>query len=304
MPLSQAHNSDETIAVIGAGLMGTGIAHAIITSGRKASLVDTDSSALERAFSNIAKILDDGVKRGKVDDLEAQAAVKRLKTFNSLSDALDQSVSLLIETVSESLEAKIAVLSIADAELPDETILATNTSALSISEIAASTKRPDKVIGMHFFNPVHKMKLVEIVRGLSTSAETVETTKRWVDQLNKISIVVRESPGLTTSRMSALLGNEAMYMLSEGLASAEDIDAAMRGAFNHPMGPLELGDLTGWDTRLSVLQHLHKTLGEKYRPCPLILTMVKAGRFGRKTGHGIYRYEDGKRIANSGMATR
>ena len=146
------------------------------------------------------------------------------------------------------------------------------------------------------------MKLVEIVRGLGTSADTVARARAWSAAIGKTSIVVNESPGLTTSRMSALAGNEAMYMLMEGVASAEDIDTAMRVAFNHPMGPLELGDLTGWDTRLAVLQYLHATFGEKFRPCPLIIKMVKAGRLGRKTGHGVYKYDDGQKVPGSGLA--
>ena len=154
---------------------------------------------------------------------------------------------------------------------------------------------------MHFFNPVHKMRLVELVRALQTSEATIAAARDWSDRIGKQSILVNEAPGFTTSRVSALLGNEAMWMLSEGVASAEDIDTSLRMAFNHPMGPLELGDLTGWDTRLKVLQYLHQTLGEKFRPCPLILKMVKAGRYGRKTGHGVYLYENGEKVAGSGL---
>ena len=155
---------------------------------------------------------------------------------------------------------------------------------------------------MHFFNPVHKMKLVELVLGIATDAATVALTREWVEAIGKTSILVNESPGLTTSRMSAMLGNEAMWMLQEGTASAEDIDTALRMGFNHPMGPLELGDLTGWDTRLSVLRYLHSTLGEKFRPCPLIIKMVAAGRHGRKTGHGVYQYDAaGQRVPGSGL---
>jgi 3-hydroxybutyryl-CoA dehydrogenase len=154
---------------------------------------------------------------------------------------------------------------------------------------------------MHFFNPVHKMKLVELVLGLATSAATTARARSYADAIGKTSIVVNEAPGLTTSRMSALLGNEAMYMLMEGTASAEDIDIALRLGLNHPMGPLELGDMTGWDTRLSVLRYLHQTLGEKFRPCPLIIKMVAAGRLGRKSGRGVYSYENGERVAGSGL---
>ena len=204
--------------------------------------------------------------------------------------------------MSENLAVKKAVLAEAVPLLLDGALLATNTSALSVTEIAASVPHPERVIGMHFFNPVHKMKLVELVLGIATDAATVALAREWVEAIGKTSILVNESPGLTTSRMSAMLGNEAMWMLQEGTASAEDIDTALRMGFNHPMGPLELGDLTGWDTRLSVLRYLHSTLGEKFRPCPLIIKMVAAGRHGRKTGHGVYRYDAaGQRVPGSGL---
>jgi 3-hydroxybutyryl-CoA dehydrogenase len=157
---------------------------------------------------------------------------------------------------------------------------------------------------MHFFNPVHKMKLLEIVRGVATSEETIARARGWGEAIGKTSILVNEAPGLTTSRMSALMGNEAMHMLQEGVASAEDIDTALRLGFNHPMGPLELGDLTGWDTRLAVLEYLHSTLGDRFRPCPLIRKLVKAGRTGRKAGRGVYEYVDGRRLPGSGVSLR
>ena len=209
--------------------------------------------------------------------------------------------ALGIEAVFEDKGVKSDLFKKLDKICSLKTILATNTSSIPLTRIGAATQRPDKVIGMHFFNPVHKMKLVELVRGLATTDEVVVRTKALCDAIGKTSITVNESPGLTTSRMSALLGNEAMYMLQEGTATAEDIDTALRMGFNHPMGPLELGDLTGWDTRLSVLRYLHQTLGEKFRPCPLIIKMVAAGRPGRKTGHGVYRYEDGNRVPGSGL---
>src|SRR5690606_2152197 len=195
-----------------------------------------------------------------------------------------EGADLLVETVSENLSIKQAVVRDAAAVMAADAVIATNTSALSVTEIAAAIDDSSRVIGMHFFNPVHKMKLIELVRGLETSDETLVRTRAYCDALGKTSIVVNESPGLTTSRMSALLGNEAMWMLQEGTATAEDIDTALRLGFNHPMGPLELGDLTGWDTRLSVLKYLHSTLGDKFRPCPLIIKMVAAGNYGRKTG--------------------
>lgn len=290
----------EKIVVVGAGLMGTGIAHAFASSGFTTLLVDTNGAALTQARASIEKILADGVRLGKVSEEQAQASLANLLTGSDLSEAAT-GANWLVETVSEQLAVKKAVIALAAPLLADDAIIATNTSALSVTEIAASVPGAERVVGMHFFNPVHKMKLIELVRGLATSDEVVARTRTLCDQLGKTSIVVNESPGLTTSRMSALLGNEAMWMLQEGTATAEDIDTALRLGFNHPMGPLELGDLTGWDTRLSVLRYLHQTLGEKFRPCPLIIKMVAAGRLGRKTGHGVYRYEEGKPVAGSGL---
>ena len=293
-------DKQEKIVVVGAGLVRTGIAHGFASSGYPTVLVDTNPESLSRARGNIGKILEDGVSLGKVSAESAQASLARLSTSGDLAEAA-QGADWLVETVSERLDVKRAVVAQAEPLLAPGAIIATNTSALSVTEIAAALASPERVIGMHFFNPVHKMKLVELVRGLATSDEALVRTRELCGAMGKTSIVVNESPGLTTSRMSALLGNEAMYMLQEGTASAEDIDTALRLGFNHPMGPLELGDLTGWDTRLSVLRYLHQTLGEKFRPCPLIIKMVAAGRFGRKTGHGVYRYEEGTRVPGSGL---
>lgn len=290
----------EKIVVVGAGLMGTGIAHAFASSGFTTLLVDTNAASLTQARASIEKILSDGVRLGKVSEEQAKASLANLLTGGDLSEAA-AGANWLVETVSEQLAVKKAVIGLAAPLLAPDAIIATNTSALSVTEIAASVPGAERVIGMHFFNPVHKMKLIELVRGLATSDEVVARTRTLCDQLGKTSIVVNESPGLTTSRMSALLGNEAMWMLQEGTATAEDIDTALRLGFNHPVGPLELGDLTGWDTRLSVLRYLHQTLGEKFRPCPLIIKMVAAGRLGRKTGHGVYLYEEGKPVAGSGL---
>lgn len=290
----------DKIVVVGAGLMGTGIAHAFTSSGFATVLVDTNAEALAKSRLGIEKILDDGVKLGKVAAADAATAKMRLSIDGDLAHAA-QGAQLLIETVSEKLDIKKAVLATAAPVLAVGAVIATNTSALSVTEIATGVPSPERVVGMHFFNPVHKMKLVELVRGLATSDETVARSRAWSDAIGKTSIVVNESPGLTTSRMSALLGNEAMWMLQEGTATAEDIDTALRLGFNHPMGPLELGDLTGWDTRLSVLRYLHSTLGDKFRPCPLIIKMVAAGRYGRKTGHGVYRYEGGQKVPGSGL---
>lgn len=280
--------------------MGTGIAHGFVSAGLQTVLVDTNAQSLTKARGAIEAILNSGVSLGKISTAQAEAALARLSTASDLSEAAS-GANWLVETVSEQLAIKKAIVAQAAPLLAPDAIIATNTSALSVTEIAASIDSADRVIGMHFFNPVHKMKLVELVRGLATSDETVARTRDLCDAMGKTSIIVNESPGLTTSRMSAMLGNEAMYMLQEGIATAEDIDTALRMGFNHPMGPLELGDLTGWDTRLSVLRYLHQTLGEKFRPCPLIIKMVAAGRLGRKTGHGVYRYEDNKAVPGSGL---
>ena len=292
---------NSNVVVVGSGLMGTGIAHAFVSSGYATLLVDTNDKALEQARQGIEDILDAGVKLGKVSAADAATAKSLLKVSTTLDDA-PVDASLLIETVSENLVVKQSVVKQAAQRLGDTAILATNTSALSVTEIASVVDKPQRVIGMHFFNPVHKMKLVELVLGIATDEQTVADTRAWCDAINKTSILVNESPGLTTSRMSAMLGNEAMWMLQEGTACAEDIDTALRMGFNHPMGPLELGDLTGWDTRLAVLKYLHATLGDKFRPCPLIIKMVAAGRLGRKVGHGVYSYdENGKALPGSGL---
>lgn len=292
---------DRKVVVVGTGLMGTGIAHAFAISGFATVMVDVNAGALGKARSSIARILEDGVRLGKLGAEQQQNALNNLSEATSVAVAAD-GADLLVETVSENLSIKQAVVREAATVMRPDSVIATNTSALSVTEIASSIDDASRVIGMHFFNPVHKMKLIELVRGLQTSDETLVRTRAYCNALGKTSIVVNESPGLTTSRMSALLGNEAMWMLQEGTATAEDIDTALRLGFNHPMGPLELGDLTGWDTRLSVLKYLHSTLGDKFRPCPLIIKMVAAGNYGRKTGRGVYAYDEkGQQIPGSGL---
>jgi len=289
------------VTVVGAGLMGTGIAYAFAVSGFAVVLVDNDRTSLDRAVKQIGKLIDDGLARGKLAAEAAKSARSRLHGTTEIGEESATS-ALLIETATEKLDVKHAIMRRAAEVVGRQTVIATNTSALSITEIAAVVPEPERVIGMHFFNPVQKMKLVELIRGLATDATTLERTRTWVEAIGKTPITINESPGFVTSRMSALMGNEAMYMLAEGVATAEDIDTALRMAFNYPMGPLELGDLTGWDTRLSVLQYLHNVLGEKFRPCPLIIKMVKSGRHGRKTGAGVYSYDaDGKRVPGSGI---
>lgn len=287
--------------MVGAGLMGTGIAYTFAAAGCSVLLVDSSAEALGRAAKQIDSLLRAAVQRNLLAQDAADAALRALRTQPKLDEALGAS-RLFVETATENLAIKQGIFREAEKLLPAGALLATNTSALSITEIGSVLKQPERLVGMHFFNPVHKMKLVELVRGLMTNAESIATAQAWAKRIGKTSIVVNEAPGFTTSRMSALMGNEAMYMLAEGVATAEDIDTSLRLAFNHPMGPLELGDLTGWDTRLAVLEYLHKVYGEKFRPCPLIAKMVKAGRHGRKTGRGVYSYDaDGNRIPGSGL---
>jgi len=196
----------------------------------------------------------------------------------------------VIEAVPEKVDLKLEIFSVLNKECRPETVLASNTSSLSLTEIAAAVDKPDRFIGMHFFNPVHKMKLVEIIKALETSEETVNVTKSVSEKMKKETVVINESPGFVTSRINAMIGNEAFYMLQEGVASAEDIDKALKLGLNHPMGPFEMVDLVGLDTRLSILEYLHRSLGEKYKPCPLMAKYVKEGRLGRKSGKGVYDY--------------
>jgi 3-hydroxybutyryl-CoA dehydrogenase len=270
--------------------MGRGIAYAAAVGGFDTSLHDVSSAALDRAVTQIRKDLDEGVARGKVEASEAKAALGRLVPIQDP----DPDADFVIEAVPEDISLKLRLFASLDAACRPDVVLASNTSGLSITEIAASTTRPARVVGMHFFNPVPKMKLVEIVRGLETGEDAIGTVEAVARRMGKESVVVRESPGFITSRINAMIGNEAFYMLEAGVASARDIDKALKLGLNHPMGPFELVDLVGLDTRLSVLEFLHASLGDKYRPCPLLVQYVKAGRLGRKAGRGVYEYADAK----------
>ncbi len=281
----------KTIAVIGAGTMGRGIAHVAALGGYRTILEDLLPNALRRAESEIRTNLDKAVELGKVSSGDAQAAVGRLEYAGSVEGAAREA-DLVIEAVPEELESKIEIFTLLDKICRPGTILASNTSSLSISEIAGVTYRASKCVGMHFFNPVHKMKLIEIVRAAQTDDETISAAVEVGKRMGKEIVVIKESPGFITSRMNAMIGNEAFYMLGEGIASAEDIDKALKLGLNHPMGPFELVDLVGLDTRLHILNYLHQTLGEKYRPAPLLVEYVQAGRLGRKAGKGVYDYPE------------
>jgi 3-hydroxybutyryl-CoA dehydrogenase len=277
------------IAVLGAGTMGHGIAHAAMAAGYDTRLYDVSADAIDRGRASIETIVGRGVDLGKISAAEADAMVRRLNTTTSLALALD-GCDFVIESVPERIDVKIALLGEVDRLVSPGVVVATNTSALSISELASSTRNPRRVAGMHFFNPVHKMKLVEIVQALESAPETLAAIENVSRQMGKETVLVRESPGFITTRVNASIGNEAFYMLLEGVASARDIDKALKLGLNHPMGPFELVDLVGLDTRLSILEYLHRSLGEKYRPCPLLAQYVKAGRLGRKVGRGVYEY--------------
>ncbi|WP_425456361.1 3-hydroxyacyl-CoA dehydrogenase family protein [Brevibacillus fluminis] len=269
--------------------MGRGIALAGALGGFRVKVNDVSEESLGKASHYIETTMQHSVARGFLDKENAEEALQRITYTTDMGEAV-RDVSLVIEAVFESMELKVEIFKKLDERTHPDTILATNTSTMSPTEIAASTSRPDKCIAMHFFNPVHKMKLIEIVRGLQTSDETVEFVKKVAVKMGKETVQVNEFPGFVTSRMNCLIGNEAMNILMEGVASAEDIDRAMKLGLNHPMGPLELADLVGLDTRLRNMEYLHKTLGEKYRPCPLLIKYVKAGRLGRKSGAGFYDY--------------
>jgi 3-hydroxybutyryl-CoA dehydrogenase len=283
----------ETIAVIGAGTMGRGIAHAAALGGYRTILEDILPNALRRAETEIRANLDKAVEIGKVSAGDADAAFARLEYANSVPEAAREA-DLVIEAVPEELESKIEIFTLLDKICRPTTVLASNTSSLSLTEIASVTYRAKKIVGMHFFNPVHKMKLLEIVRALETDDDTLTTAADVGRRMGKEIVVIKESPGFVTSRINAMIGNEAFYMLQEGVATAEDIDKAVKLGLNHPMGPFELVDLVGLDTRLHILEYLHKTLGEKFRPAPLLVQYVKAGRLGRKAGRGVFEYPEYK----------
>jgi 3-hydroxybutyryl-CoA dehydrogenase len=281
----------QTIAVIGAGIMGRGIAHAAALGGYRTILEDLLPTALRKAESEIRANLGRSVELNKVTAADADAAIRRLEYAGSVEEAAREA-DLVIEAVPEEMESKIEIFTLLDKICRPTTILASNTSSLSVTEIASVTYRAKKCLGMHFFNPVHKMKLLEIVRALDTDDETLAAAVEVGKRMGKEAVVIKESPGFITSRINAMIGNEAFYMLQEGIASAADIDKALKLGLNHPMGPFELVDLVGLDTRLSILEYLHKSLGDKYRPAPLLVQYVKAGRLGRKSGRGVYEYPE------------
>ncbi|MDM5225749.1 3-hydroxyacyl-CoA dehydrogenase [Cytobacillus sp. NJ13] len=279
----------KNIVVIGSGVMGRGIAYVSAVGGFHTTLVDISREQLIGAEKEVDSIFEKGLARNKITAADMQASKNRLTYSVSLAQHVSEA-DLVIEAVPEVMDIKKNIFEVIDQHAPEHCCFATNTSTMSPTEIGSFTKRPDKVIAMHFFNPVQKMPLVEIIKGLETSEETAQLIKRAAEQMGKETVVINEFPGFVTSRISALVGNEAFYMLQEGLGTPEEIDKAIKLGLNYPMGPFELGDLVGLDTRLNNLKYLHSKLGEKYRPAPLLEQYVKAGRLGRKTGRGVYDY--------------
>ncbi|HEU4941173.1 MAG TPA: 3-hydroxyacyl-CoA dehydrogenase NAD-binding domain-containing protein [Candidatus Eisenbacteria bacterium] len=276
-----------SITVIGAGIMGRGIAFVAARAGFDTKVIEPSAKAIDSARAEIDKVIARGKEKGELDS-KASEQVGSIAWATAIDAA--KGSDLVIEAVPESVPLKADLYAKLAPQLAPNAILATNTSGLSITELAATSDRAPRFVGMHFFNPVHRMRLVELIRGLETSDETLAVTEEVARAMGKETVVVRESPGFVTSRINALIGNEAFAMLEAGVASARDIDKALKLGLNHPMGPFEMVDLVGLDTRLSILEYLHRTLGEKYRPSPLLVQYVKAGRLGRKVGRGVYDY--------------
>lgn len=279
------------ISILGTGTMGRGIAYLAAVAGYDTVLFDAEPAALDHARAAIDAILRKGVEKGKIAAEAASAAAERLHLVPELEPAVN-AADLIIEAVPENLELKTELFAQADLFCPAEAILASNTSSISISKLAANVERRDRFVGMHFFNPPHVMKLIEIVRGERTADETVEQVRAVAEAMGKTPIIVRDSPGFATSRLGVAIGLEAIRMLEEGVASAEDIDRAMELGYNHPMGPLRLTDLVGLDVRLGIAEYLAATLGPRFEPPQLLRELVSQGKLGKKSGEGFYRWQE------------
>lgn len=279
----------KTIGVIGAGQMGNGIVQVAAQAGYQVIMQDIADEALKRGRNTIEKNLRKAVELGKMAPEKVEPILNNIKLTLSLSDVAKS--DFVVESATENLELKLDIFRQLDKEAAPDVILATNTSSQSVTKLAAVTGRTSQVVGMHFFNPVHLMKLVEIIEGVETAPATVEVVKEIAGRIGKETVVIKDFPGFATSRISAMLGNEAFYMLMDGLGTPEDIDKALVLGLNLPMGPLKLGDLVGLDTRLKVLENMHQTLGERFRPCPLMRKYVEAGRLGKKVGKGVFNYD-------------
>ncbi len=277
------------MAVLGAGTMGHGIAQVCAVAGCRVVMRDVGEDVVERGLGRIRESLEKLAGKGRIEAGAKDAALGRIATTTDIGEAV-KDADLVVEAIPERMALKIETFRAVDESAPAHALLASNTSSLSVTEIAGATERPDRVLGMHFFNPVPIMELLELVRGLRTSDETVAAGRAFAERIGKRPIVVRDWPGFATSRLGVALGAEAIRMLEAGVASAEDIDLAMELGYRHPMGPLKLTDLVGLDVRLAILEHLHREVGEQFRPPTLLRQMVRAGKLGRKTGEGFYKY--------------
>ena len=279
----------QTVGIVGAGTMGNGIAQACAVSGIDVVMVDISEAAVQKGLATVAGSLDRLIKKEKITEADKAAALSRIKTSTSYDDL--KSAQLVIEAATENYELKVKILKQLDALLGQDVIVATNTSSISITQLAAVTQRADRFIGMHFFNPVPMMALVEIIVGLQTSDATHGSVKALAERLGKTPITVKNAPGFVVNRILVPMINEAFFVLAEGLATPEDIDAGMKLGCNQPIGPLALADMIGLDVCLAVMDVYLTEFGDsKYRPCPLLKEMVAAGRLGRKTGQGVYTY--------------
>jgi 3-hydroxybutyryl-CoA dehydrogenase len=285
----------KNVTVIGAGTMGNGIAHVFAQSGFKVSLADVNAAQLDKAVQTITKNFDRQVSKGTVTEEQKQQAINNITTFTEVAEAVKHA-DLIVEAATENIDLKLKIFRQLDEVAPQGTILATNTSSISITKIAAVTKRPELVIGMHFMNPVPVMKLVEIINGYSTSAEVSNKIIELSKQLGKVPCVVNDYPGFIANKILMPMINEAIYSLYEGIAGVEEIDTIMKLGMAHPMGPLQLADFIGLDVCLSILNVLYEGFGnQKYAPCPLLVNMVMAGKLGAKSGEGFYTYTPGSK---------
>ena len=286
----------KNISVIGAGTMGNGIAHVFAQNGFRVSLIDVNAAQLEKALATIAKNLDRQIAKSLLTEEDKKKTLSNLSAFSDITAGV-QNADLIVEAATENIELKLKIFNQLDEAAPPKTILASNTSSISITKIAAITKRPESVIGMHFMNPVPVMKLVEIINGYATKKEVTETIVSLSIQLGKIPCVVNDYPGFIANRILMPMINEAIYSLYEGVAGVEEIDTVMKLGMAHPMGPLQLADFIGLDVCLSILNVLHEGFGNpKYAPCPLLVNMVTAGKTGVKSGEGFYTYSPGNKV--------
>jgi 3-hydroxybutyryl-CoA dehydrogenase len=284
----------QSVAVLGSGTMGHGIAQVAAMAGYRVSLYDIESGILDKAVERIRGNLDKGVERGKVSEEVRSASIARISTTTQIESAVGDA-QLVIEAAPESMDLKREIFSKVDAAAPADAIFATNTSSLSVAQIADIVARPARVVGMHFFNPVHIMKLVEVVAHEGSDPGAVQVARGVAEKMGKTAITVKDAPGFASSRLGLVLGLEAMRMVEQGVASAADIDTAMKLGYGHPMGPLELTDLVGLDVRLSIADYLVETVGDVFRAPQVLRDKVAAGHLGKKTGQGFYRWVDGKR---------